>query len=289
VRVLRSHTQPVRCLAYFRDGRLLASGGEDGVVRVWDLARGAEVPEPNMRCPAVEVLAFAPDGGHYALGTAAGHLARWEEGGNSVIRGEVHAGGVSALAFSGNGATLFSAGWDRTLRAVDPKTLRDRIVSKELSSPVKALAWLADAALLGAGAYDGAVHLFDAGLTRRGTLATPAPVLTLAVSRDGSLLAAGHDDGTITVGTSVPGSPRIVLTGHSGPVYGLALAADGRSLVSGGADGTVRLWDVPTRRERQAFRWQTSWVTCVAIAPDGLTAAAGSDDTSVVVWDLDGD
>src|SRR5438874_1890680 len=57
------HPGGVSCLAYAPDGKLLASGGFDGAVRLWDTATGKELAfcYPN---PAVSIyhLAFAPDG-----------------------------------------------------------------------------------------------------------------------------------------------------------------------------------------------------------------------------------
>jgi WD40 repeat protein len=41
--LLRGHTAPVSCLAFAPDGKLLASGGKDGTVRLWDVTAGKEM------------------------------------------------------------------------------------------------------------------------------------------------------------------------------------------------------------------------------------------------------
>lgn len=66
----------------------------------------------------------------------------------------------------------------------------------------------------------------------------------VAVSRDGSLVAAASQDGTARVfryETFAPVSPFLV---HSGPVNGLAFSPDGKRIVTGSSDATVKVWSV---------------------------------------------
>ncbi len=75
-------------------------------------------------------------------------------------------------------------------------------------------------------------------------LAHAAPVLCLALSDDGTLLASGAADGSLRLWDWRRGKPLSSLAGHRGRVRGLAFAHDAEVLASVGEDGWLRLWDV---------------------------------------------
>jgi WD40 repeat protein len=127
------------------------------------------------------------------------------------------------------------------------------------------------------GTADGAERLALAGHARG--------VWSVAYSPDGSLLAAGGDDGTVRVWAAADGAPRLVVVAGA-PVAAVAFSRDGALLASGGGDGALRLWDPRTgapRAEPAPHGWP---VTSVAFAPDGNTAAAAAAGGTVTTWDL---
>ena len=65
---LRGHTGAVNSLAYSPDGQYLASGSEDGIVRVWSPPRTTPVFELRNFKGAVKKVAFSPDGRWLAAG-----------------------------------------------------------------------------------------------------------------------------------------------------------------------------------------------------------------------------
>jgi WD40 repeat protein len=73
-----------------------------------------------------------------------------------------------------------------------------------------------------------------------------APVLGLAFSPDGRLLASASADRTIRLWDTGAWEPVRTLSGHDGPVNKLAFTPDGRTLLSASDDKTARVWNVPS-------------------------------------------
>ena len=71
------HDGPVTCVAFSPDGRLLASGGSDATVRVWQADDGVEVACHTGHTKAVAAVAFGPDNGIIYSGGESGNLRRW--------------------------------------------------------------------------------------------------------------------------------------------------------------------------------------------------------------------
>jgi WD40 repeat protein len=74
----------------------------------------------------------------------------------------------------------------------------------------------------------------------------PGTLWSLAFSPDGQTVAAGRNDGAITLWRVIDGKLLHTFSAHSGPVYSLRFSPDGQALASGGADTKIRLWNPHT-------------------------------------------
>jgi len=109
---------------------------------------------------------------------------------------------------------------------------------------------------------------------------------SVALSADGTYLAAGTSQGEVRVWCRSSRGPTLAIRGHTGGVFGLAIAADARLVASGGLDGNVRIWDMLTGRLRGTISAGGVPVWSVSLSDNGLLVAAGTADGTFKVWTL---
>ncbi|MFJ8163096.1 WD40 repeat domain-containing serine/threonine protein kinase [Streptomyces sp. NPDC096136] len=282
--VITHHTDAVGSVAFSPDGRLLASGGSDRTVRLWDLAAGSGSSPFPARAATVTCVAFSPDGKVLASAGLDRSIALADVGRRSDRAGLKASAGVLSAAFSPDGTLLADAD-DRTVRLWD---LASGTVAATLDAhggTVRSVAFSPDGRTLAGGGEDGTVRLWDvAGRTVTATLTGHVGhVASVAFSPDGRTLASGGADATVRLWDPAAAAATASLDGSNSTVRSVAFSPDGRMLAAGGGR-TVRLWDVAARSAAARLNGHTGAVASVAFSPDGVHLASGSDDSTVRVW-----
>ncbi|MBV9168753.1 MAG: hypothetical protein JOZ81_01550, partial [Chloroflexi bacterium] len=108
---------------------------------------------------------------------------------------------------------------------------------------------------------------------------------SVALSADGTLLAAGTSSGQVWLWRVADRTPVLGVQGHIGTVWSVALSADGQLLASGGGDRVVRLWETRTGEPLATLQGHTGMVRGVALSADGQLAASCGLDGTVRLWD----
>jgi RNA polymerase sigma factor (sigma-70 family) len=291
-------TQRVFCLTASADGKLLAVGGADGRIDLWDLAGKKLLHDFGGPLGRAFSVAFSPDGKVLATAGDDPAIRLWEVGTwreRARLRRD-HYGFVTRLTFSPDGKFLAECGQDHEVRVWDvaagkavhlfeDPNVGTTIFSVAFSPDGKLLA----AAFRGATVWDLAtgkeVHHFD------GRDGGPKEAHAVAFSPDGRALALV---GAEAVYLCEPRTGKILgrFNGIAGGIGAVAFSADGRTLAAAGEDSKVRLWEVATGKERAVFAGHTIAIHAVAFSPDGrlLASASGSfrdhGDDTVRLWDL---
>ncbi|KAH7926346.1 WD40 repeat-like protein [Leucogyrophana mollusca] len=288
-RVFKGHKH-VTCVAYFPDGRRIASASGDKTVVIWNVESGRQDGQPLQHDSSVSWMAISPDGRRIASGIEK-KVVIWDALTREVVH-EFNEGGVWMLAYSSDGRWIATApiASEREIRLWDADTGRPRREPLKCDGNAFCVAFSPDGTQIAAGCDDGSFELFDIatgeavvgpikGHTRN--------VMSVVYSRDGCLLVTGSDDKSIRVwdaktGVQV-GRPML---GHKAAINSISITPDGRRIASGD-NGTVRVWDLETRLQVGDSFHTDGFVYSVAFCPDGRYIIGSGNHDAVSLWDTE--
>jgi WD40 repeat protein len=275
---------------YSPDGRRLASGSDDGTVRIWDSQSGACLSVLEGHTDAVFSVCYSPDGRRLVSGSRDRMVRIWDvESGSclSVLKG--HNGAISSVCYSPDGRRLASGSDDGTVRIWDSGSGACLSVLEGHTDRVKSMSYSLDGRRLASGSEDGTIRVWD---VESGTCLSvleghAGNVTSVCYSPDGRRLASGSEDRTVRIWDAESGSCLSVLEGHTKSVNSVCYSPDGRRLASGSEDGTIRIWDVESGACLSVHEGHSSVVWSVCYSPDGRRLASGSYDRTVRIWDAE--
>ena len=279
---LRGHGGPVRALAVSPDGKNAISGSFDTSAIYWSLTRNVAEQVLRFHESAVNAVAIGPNG-RIITGGEDGRIALWAPGGETPVRVlEGHTAPVVALAVSPDGKLIASASWDRTIR-IWPLAGGKPYVLEGHQQNVNGIAFMADNKTFVSVSYDLTLRIWTLFGGAPTIVTLPTPLNTVAIARDGEIIAGGADgrvffvsrdgelrgevaaseapiisialtpDGHLIAAAGIRGSVAIIerktqklmrtLVGPGLPVWSAVFLPDNKTLLTGGADRLIRRWD----------------------------------------------
>ncbi len=303
-----AHTGAVLAAAFSADGKRVATSGEDGRARFWDVASRKMLAEFEGPGGPLGALAITADAARLAAGVRDDHFApricQWDVATRQRIDLPLAEMPVHALAFSPRGDLLAAgtgpcAKWDTACNVL-LYSLADATPSPPIrlaghQAAVTSVAFSGDGREILSGSRDGFVRVWNVAQRqelRQAYCQGPGErrILSIALSGDGAKLAAVGLDAAIHIWDVASLTEERLRIGHRDVVYAAAWAPHENTLVTSGDDGAVLLWDIPSRPSPEVFQADDHEVMGLAISPDGSSLAtvggALSKPGDVRLWSL---
>lgn len=258
---LKGHENWITAVAWSPAGPLVASAGLDKKIILWQL--------PTKK-PTLVIEGAAP--------AAAGQPPVKDK----------HTDWIRALAFSGDGKLLISAGDDKSILVWDVETGKFVRSLEGSTEWVMSLATSPDGKQIAAGGFDRTIRIWNlaSGEKVKDIAANQQIIVALAWSPDGRLIASGGQDKKIRIWDVATGTEIRAIEGHTDQIFAVAIHPNGQWIASCSADKSVRLWNVADGKEVKNLSGHTNWVYSLSFTSDGSTLATGSADETVRLWSL---
>ena len=291
--VYRGHFDTIQAVAWSPDGTLIASGGRDQTMHIWESASGRKrhaLPQAGV----VSGVVWSPSGDELTWASGVPAILSWNTRAKSVYDISYYrlfaTQSLRALSWSPDG-TCFAAAGLGNVEVWDVKASKRVLTYKghrgffqEVS--ISAVAWSPDGEWIASGSR-GAVQVWRAATGEMRCIYRDYQSRYsggLAWSPNSVCLASVGSNETVHVWDAATGSPYKLLRGHSKTVNAVAWSPDGQYLASGSSDQRALVWDVAAGKEATWYTHREGLVDAIAWSPDGTCIASAGDDHMVHIW-----
>lgn len=255
----------VNDIALSPSGQMAISGGDDGLVILWDIVSGNKMRNFEGHSGPVRAVAISPDGLTAISGGLSGtsmrnpgELILWDlRTGQEIRRFEGQAEAIIDIAISPDGNKVIASSGEVAYSSALP----DQIYSL--------LLWDVKTGEL--------VHRFE-DIDR--------DIPGLAIDPNGEFILTASTNHNLYLWDIESGERVQTLEGHADLVKTIALSPDGRRAISGGGDGEVILWNLEKGEVSARFNAHTAGVNDIAFNFVGRTALSVGTDGTIIIWDL---
>jgi len=297
------NNKPLNCVAFHPEGQLVAVGGWDTHVKIWDTFNQKRLKVLRGHHTSVQTCAYACSGQYIASASLDGEVRLWAiKSGTTIGTIMGHAQSVTCLAFSRDGALLATGSNDQTLKMWS-STLGTpiKVTSSGEDGPVLCLAGHSQRQQVLAGHRSGMVRMLELK-TRKTVTKVPhgnIPVTTVSWGpKNCGYCLTGAADGSLRIWELLKESKKFAdLQGHSGLVR-CSVWSD-TLLASGSEDMTINVWPSSTAyyekmkkstdpfvvKPNMMLHGHTGPVNSLSISSNGMLLASASVDMSVILWD----
>ncbi|QDU25164.1 WD domain, G-beta repeat [Anatilimnocola aggregata] len=280
-------TPPViTALEIHREGQVIATAGDDHIVRIYSLNDGSQVQRLEAHADWVRTIDYSLDGSLLASAGNDRRVLLWPTTADPKPRQfVVHEQAIASVKFSDDATKLAVVGFEQAVRLY---RVSDGELLWQAAGPcndLRTVVFAPDQKSVAVAGRCGSIRLLSVadGRVIRDFVAHKQRVRALEFSPDGSFLASVGEDRTIHIQPLSDGAVGKNLPQRPVKVLSATFYAPGK-LAVGGSDNLVRLWDVIKHEEVGLLTGHTGSVA--ALGAKGTMLASAGYDTTLRLWTI---
>ncbi|MFG0333172.1 MAG: protein kinase, partial [Maioricimonas sp. JB049] len=279
--ILGFHRGNATSVRYSPDGKLLASAGSGGILRIWAMPEGRERHVLAGHEGDINRISFSPDGRTIATASDDGSAKLWNVDSGDLERVlEGHPRRVFEVVWSLDGNRLASAGDGEGIRVWDVHS--GQLVSVLPARNVTAMAVWPQTGRLVSAEKHGGIRIWDFTELRQIGSFDPAhlrDVEQITFSSDAGRMLTASRDGTVREWDLASYQLLNLFQGHLDAVHAAGYLPDTNLIATASRDRTIRIWR-RSGRQMSVIRGHSDCVWSLDMAPDGrMLVTAGRDGT----------
>lgn len=266
VKTVTAHEGGVRAVAVSADGKLIATGGADRKIKLWNpdgaLVRSIDAHDGDVTC-----LSFSADGTRLASGGADNKVKQWKASDGSLVFTASYHQAPLLSVFAGPGFMLstatdgkFVVGNEEGGEIFSTATGHTGGLKVNASNPASPVTYT--------GGGEGKIKYWSDGANGEFEGEHGSAITSMAVSSDGMRLLTGGADGKVKVWDTT--THKLVSTleaGHQKGVTALLLVPGSDLVITGGGDGRGKAFRLGTGEAVKEVDAHEGGVTGIAFRP----------------------
>lgn len=286
-RLLHCTDQLLRTVALHPEEEILASGGDDGIIRLWDFHTGHFICPLTGHTNWIRKVIFSPDGRYLASSSEDGTVRIWDIRTYELCQVLTeHTSRVWEISFSPDSQTLVSGSDDQQIKLWNLKTGVCLTTLQGYTCKLRSVAFSADGQSLASGGDDHMIRIWDvnSGICTNQLEGHQGRVWS--VSFNAQQLVSGSDDQTVKYWDMATSQCIQTIRKHTSWVRTVTTSPDHKLIASGGDDKIIRVFNLETHESNEFELEHTDWILSLVFSPDGQSIISGSDDGTVKIWNV---